>query len=174
MIYMVEMALDDSALGRRAEWEAWYLAHQKMLLTIPGITASQRFESIEPADSPFVALHEVSGPEVFESEAYRAKAGPVNTHEWRAKMYNWHRNLFTGLDRTPDVAPNQWLAVIEEGTPASRCVDMMEMHWLEAVGLDGTVKRRAIAVIDVEFVADAFSRSLGTRICRPLMPRITA
>jgi hypothetical protein len=174
MIYMVEMALAASEEHRRAEWEAWYLAHQKMLLTIPGFIASQRFESIEPVDAPFVALHEVSGPEVFESEAYRAKAGPAGTGEWRDKMTNWHRNLFTGLDHTPDVAPNQWLAVIEDGVPASRCVDMMAMHWLESVGLDGSVKRRAIAVIDMGFIANAFATAEGTRVCRPLMPRITA
>ena len=49
---MVEMALLDTA--RRAEWEAWYVAHQHTLLSIPGIHASQRFETIHKADSPFV------------------------------------------------------------------------------------------------------------------------
>ncbi len=74
MIYMVEMALLDTA--RRAEWDAWYVAHQHHLLSIPGIHASQRFECIHAAASPFVALHEVDGPEVFTSDAYRASAGP--------------------------------------------------------------------------------------------------
>ena len=101
MLYMVEMALLDTA--RRAEWEAWYVAHQHRLLSIPGIHASQRFECIHAAAAPFVALHEVDGPEVFASDAYRAQAGPSNTGEWQAKMGNWHRNLFRGLDRSPDV-----------------------------------------------------------------------
>ena len=47
MIYMVEMALLDTA--RRAEWDAWYVAHQHRLLSIPGIHASQRFECIHAA-----------------------------------------------------------------------------------------------------------------------------
>ena len=34
MIYMVEMALLDPA--RRVEWDAWYVAHQHRLLSIPG------------------------------------------------------------------------------------------------------------------------------------------
>ena len=38
MIYMVEMdmRLDD----REAEWHEWYLAHIKVLLTVPGFRAS--------------------------------------------------------------------------------------------------------------------------------------
>src|SRR6266850_2621179 len=89
MIYMVEMALLDT--GRRAEWEAWYVGHQHRLLSVPGIRASQRFEALRAAASPFVALHEVDSPEVFTGPAYRAKAGPTNTGEWQTKMGNWHR-----------------------------------------------------------------------------------
>jgi hypothetical protein len=174
MIYMVEMALAESELHRRAEWEAWYLSHQKMLLTIPGFRASQRFEAMEAAASPFVALHEVSGPELFTSEPYRAKAGPGGTGEWQHKMPNWHRNLFTGVEHTPDVRMDQWLAVIEDGVPASRCVDMLDMQWMEAIGLDGNVKRRAIAVVDMAFIATSFATAEGVRMCKPLMPRITA
>ena len=71
MIYMVEMAL--LATERRAEWDAWYVAHQHRLLSIPGFRASQRFESIHPAES-FVALHEVDSADIFTSPTYRAKA----------------------------------------------------------------------------------------------------
>src|SRR5512132_1707996 len=74
MIYMVEMALLDTA--RRAEWDAWYVAHQHRLLSIPGFRASQRFEAIHPAPSPFVALHEVASADVFTSPPYRAQARP--------------------------------------------------------------------------------------------------
>ena len=72
MIYMVEMALLDTA--RRAEWDAWYVAHQHRLLSIPGFRASQRFEAIHPVTSPFVALHEVDSADIFTSPAYRAQA----------------------------------------------------------------------------------------------------
>ncbi len=113
MIYMVEMAL--LATERRAEWEAWYAAHQHHLLTIPGIHASQRFECIHPAASPFVALHEVDGPQVFTSDAYRTSAGPSNTGEWQDKMSNWHRNVFRGLDHTPDVGLDARLVLVERG-----------------------------------------------------------
>ena len=100
MIYMVEMALLDTA--RRAEWDAWYAAHQRRLLSIPGFRASQRFEAIHTAESPFVALHEVDSPDIFASPHYRANGGPSNTGEWQAKMGHWRRNLFVA-DHTPDV-----------------------------------------------------------------------
>src|SRR5262249_34546267 len=108
---MVEMALVDTA--RRAEWEAWYTAHQHTLLTIPGIGASQGFETIHKTDSPFVALHEVDSPEIFASPAYHTKAGPANTGEWQAKMNNWHRNVFDGVAQTPDVSMDSRLLAVE-------------------------------------------------------------
>ena len=82
MIYMVEMALID--LHRRAAWDAWYLAHMRVLISIPGIQATQRFEALAPHPSPFIALHQVAGPEVFTSGAYRAKAGPAAPANGRA------------------------------------------------------------------------------------------
>ena len=112
MIYMVEMALLDT--GRRAEWDAWYVAHQHRLLSIAGFRASQRFEAIHVAHAPFVALHEVDSPEIFTSPPYRANAGPSNTGEWQARMGNWHRNLFAGADHTPDVPTDARLVVVEE------------------------------------------------------------
>ena len=97
MIYMVEMAL--IATDRRVEWDAWYLSHMHKLISIPGIRATQRFESLSQSASPFVALHQVDGPEVFASAAYTAKAGPGGTGEWRELMTNWYRNVFAGNPR---------------------------------------------------------------------------
>ena len=113
MIYMVEMALID--IARRAEWDDWYLSHMKKLISIPGIQATQRFESLTPHESPFVALHQVTGPDVFTSVAYRAKAGPGGTGEWRERMNNWHRNLLSGVDETPDVPMEGALVIVEAG-----------------------------------------------------------
>src|SRR5437899_8520063 len=132
MIYMVEMALLDTA--RRTEWDAWYVAHQHRLLSIPGFRASQRFETIHAAPAPFVALHEVDSPEIFTGPTYRAQAGPSNTGEWQTKMGNWDRNLFVGVDHTPDVPVDARLVVVEDGTSA--LPDRLSVKWMEAVGLD--------------------------------------
>ena len=170
MIYMVEMALLETE--RRAEWDVWYVAHQHRLLSIPGIHATQRFECLHAVPSPFVALHEVDGPEVFTSDAYRASAGPSNTGEWQTKMANWHRNVFRGLDHTPDVPAEARLVIVEQGCESALPRDA-PLHWMEAVGLDRSVRRRGIAVMS-PVQADLLGETPGIRVLKPLGPRLTA
>ena len=169
MIYMVEMALLDTS--RRAEWDAWYVAHQHRLLSIPGFCASQRFEAIHPAPSPFVALHEVDSADVLTSPTYRAKAGPTNTGEWQTKMNNWHRNLFA-RDHTPDVAMDTRLVVVETDGAATLPADA-SLTWMDAVGLDRSVPRRALAVMPPA-IADRLAGTPGLRVLMPIGPRLQA
>ena len=168
MIYMVEMALLDTA--RRAEWETWYTAHQHRLLSIPGIHASQRFETIHKADSPFVALHEVDSPDVFTSPGYRAQAGPTNTGEWQTKMGNWHRNVFDGIAHTPDVSMDARLLVVEADGDAA-LPGGVRVTWMQAVGLDQSVARRGLAVVP-DAVAHRFVGAPRVRVLKPLGPRL--
>ena len=166
MIYMVEMALIDTA--RRAEWDEWYLSHMKKLISIPGIQATQRFESLAPHPSPFVALHQVTGPDVFATEAYRAKAGPAGTGEWRDLMNGWHRNVLTGIDETPDVPMEGALAVVEDGANVP-----FVARWTESAGLDRSVARRGFYVAADRADVAGLAGWPGVRICRPLTPRLT-
>ena len=167
MIYMVEMNLLDTA--RRAEWDAWYVAHQHRLLSIPGFRASQRFEAINPATSPFVALHEVASADVFTSPAYRAQAGPTNTGEWQAKMNNWDRNLFA-LDHTPDVPMDARLVVIEiDG--AAALPEGVSVTWMDAVGLDRSVQSRGLAVLPPA-IAERLAGTSDLRILKPIGSRL--
>jgi hypothetical protein len=167
MIYMVEMALIE--LAHRAEWDAWYLSHMKKLISIPGIEATQRFESLAPHASPFVALHQVTVPDVFTSVVYRAKAGPGGTGEWRERMNNWHRNLLSGVDQTPDVPMDGALVIVEEGNSVP-----IPVQWMEAVGLDRSVQQRGIAVIASRTEAETLLGRQGVRVCKPLTPRLVA
>ena len=167
MIYMVEMALID--LDRRAEWDAWYLAHMRTLITIPGIQATQRFEALSPHPSPFIALHQVTGPEVFTSDAYRASAGPASTGEWQSRMNNWHRNVLAGIDATPNVPMEGALIVVEDGATVP-----VPLTWLRPVGLDRSVTRRAIAVATHRAEAKKMIGLPGVRVCKPLTPRLVA
>jgi len=168
MIYMVEMALLDTA--RRAEWDAWYVAHQHRLLSIPGFRASQRFEAIHDTESPFVALHEVDSAEIFTSPTYRSQAGPGNTGEWQAKMGHWHRNLFD-LDHTPDV-PMEARLVVVEADGGSALPPRVPVQWMEAVGLDQSVQRRGLAVIPPA-TADRLAGKPGIRVLKPIGSRLT-
>ena len=61
MLYMVEMELPDRS--REAQWHDWYVAHIRKLLTLDGYFASQRFEALTPRAAPFLAIHDVVGPE---------------------------------------------------------------------------------------------------------------
>jgi hypothetical protein len=167
MIYMVEMALID--LAHRTEWDAWYLSHMKKLISIPGIQATQRFESLTPHESPFVALHQVTGPDVFASVAYRAKAGPGGTGEWRERMNNWHRNLLAGVDHTPDVPMEGALVIVEAGIGVP-----MPVHWMKSVGLDCSVRQRGIAVVASRTDAEMLLGRSGVRVCKPLTLRLVA
>jgi hypothetical protein len=167
MIYMVEMALLDTA--RRAEWDAWYVAHQHRLLSIPGFRASQRFEAIHAAESPFVALHEVDSAEIFTSPTYRAQAGPSNTGEWQAKMGNWHRNLFD-MVHPPDVAMDARLVVIEQDAAPPKSI---APTWMQVVGLDRSVKRRGLAVLP-SAIAEPLVGTPGVRVLKPIGPQLRA
>jgi hypothetical protein len=169
VIYMVEMALLDTA--RRAEWDAWYVAHQHRLLSIPGIRASQRFEAVHASESPFVALHEVDSHDVFTGPTYRAQAGPGNTGEWQARMGNWHRNLFDGVDHTPEVPMDARLVVVEEDAQGAALPDGVSVKWMKAVGLDQSVPRRGLAVVEPA-VAQRLVGVSGIRVLRPLGPRL--
>ena len=167
MIYMVEMALLETA--RRAEWDFWYVAHQHRLLTIPGFRASQRFEAIHTAESPFVALHEVDSLEIFASPFYRAKGGPRNTGEWQAKMGHWHRNLFD-VEHTPDVPMEARLVIVEQGSGPA-LPDHVCVQWIEAVGLDRSVPWRGLAVMPPA-KADRLVGTPGIRVLTPIGTRL--
>ena len=140
-----------------------------MLITIPGIHATQRFECVHKHEAPFVALHEVDGPHVFESTAYREKAGPAGTGEWRKKMNNWSRNVFDGVLKTPEVPLDAHLLLIEEGALAPKGISVT---WLDSVGLDKSVERRAVGVCPSAMKAPHISISQGIRLLKPLTPRL--
>lgn len=145
MIYMVEMdmRLDD----REAEWHAWYLAHIKILLTVPGFRASQRFRAILPAPAPYLALHQVDSGAIFDSPEYRARGGPGSTGDWRERHSNWRRNLLDGLAETPDVPPGAHLLRLEN----ARDVPLppgLSVTWTKTAGLDRDAAEFGLAVLD--------------------------
>ncbi|MBS0242553.1 MAG: hypothetical protein JSS20_10265 [Proteobacteria bacterium] len=174
MIYMVEMQFNNSA--REHDWHTWYLAHTMNLAReVPGFNGSQRFRAMTATPSPWLAMHEVAGPQVFESAEYRSVGGPASTGEWQHEHSNWHRNLFSGLEQTPDVAFDEHLLIADDamGLPAEVAA---EMTWLDGVGLDRTIKRRGIAVVGPKRKIARLTPSMFgapvLRVYRPIMPRI--
>src|SRR5437763_16271212 len=98
---MVEM--DFPHPERLREWHDWYLAHIRVVLTVPGFRASQRFQAIVESAAPYLASHELSGPEMVASAAYRARGGAASTGEGRRLRTDWRGNLRDGSDQAPGV-----------------------------------------------------------------------
>jgi hypothetical protein len=170
MIYMVELDFRNPA--REHDWHTWYLDHvTKLIRNVPGFRATQRFRAITATPSPWLALHDVASPAVFESAAYKANGGPASTGEWQKEHTNWRRNLLSGIDATPDVAPDAHLAVAEDGAslPAALAPAMV---WLESAGLDRTAGRCGIAVVPAGRLTAGLFGHAGVRIFKPITQRI--
>jgi hypothetical protein len=145
VIYMVEM---DMELGEReAEWHAWYLAHIKVLLTVTGFRASQRFKSLLPAPAPYLALHQVDSGAIFETPEYRAKGGPSSTGEWRQLHKNWRRNLLDGLAETPDVPESACVLRLENARDVLLPGGVSPV-WTGVAGLDRDATEFGLAMIE--------------------------
>jgi hypothetical protein len=167
---MVEM---DMRLGdREAEWHAWYLAHIKVLLSVPGFRASQRFQSILPAPAPYLALHQVDSGAIFESPEYRSRGGPGSTGEWRALHLNWRRNLLDGLVETPDVPAGAHLLRLENVRELVLPTGI-SVGWTKAVGLDADADEFGLAVIgDPLPLLDLAKTDPRVRLYRPISEKI--
>lgn len=173
MIYMVEM--DFRHPEREAEWHDWYMAHIKVLLTVPGFRASQRFQAVaDGTPSPYLALHEVESADMFDSPAYRSRGGPASTGEWQALQSDWHRNLLAGLDHTPDVPDGAYVLLLRDARDVA-LPEPVEVHWLRGVGLDRTIAECGLAVVrnPVPLVPLSF-RDRRVRLYRPISRKIHA
>lgn len=154
MIYMVECAFADPA--REAAWNAYYDAEKlETLLSLPGFRATQRFRAITDTPAPYLAVHSVRDADVFCQTAYRA-AGGGTFDGWDDLVTNWRRNLFTGMEAAPEVAAEEQLVVLDDPA-AGHGESEVDFHWLDITGLDRTVERRGIAIVD---------RDTGARLAR--------
>ena len=173
MLYMVE--LDFTLPEREADWEAWYAGHLRTLLDMPGFRSAQRFRSVTPAASPYLAIYGIASLDVFQSEPYRARAGRSAPGEWTQFMTRWHRNVFDGLAHAPGVAIDDVLLVVDRPAPSAARLPH-ELIALRCVGLDRTVHERGIAACSRDEAERLASRTPveHTRIMRPLGTMVPA
>lgn len=143
MLYMVDCNISDPQV--EAEWNAYY-SERKLdeVLAVPGFRTSQRFKAVKPSASPYLAIHTVDSLDVLTGNAYRAGGGGFFDPRFHPYIVNWHRNLFSGLERAPAIAEDELLAVADE---AREVLDKagVGLTWLTIVGLDRTVPYRGIA-----------------------------
>ena len=172
MIYMVEMGFPHPE--REAEWHAWYLAHIRILLSVPGFRASQRFAAVTATPSPYLALHEVASAALFDSPAYRSRGGPASVGEWRSLQTNWHRNLLDGLDETPKVPDDAHLVVLRDARDAALPAGIA-VTWLRGAGLDRSIEECGLAVVkDPAPLLPLAGKDERVRLYRPISEKIRA
>ncbi len=168
MIYVVEMDFRDAQ--REPDWHTWYLEHiGRLIRTVPGFRASQRFRALTTTASPWLALHEVAGPEVFKSAAYAANGGPTATGEWKDRHTNWYRNLFDGVDAIPAV-PHDAHLLMGEGD--AKLPAGLPAIMLTSVGLDKTSQQRSIAIVPAGRLTAPMLALANVRVFKPITPQI--
>lgn len=165
MIFMSQSGLTDPARGR--EWDAWYVEHLRIMLTVPGIASAQRFKTDTPGHSPSLAMYTIASADVFQDPYYRSVRGMGDWLPLVQKQY-YRRNLFAGLDAAPDVAEDCLLLVADRDRPDD--VPGVEFVWLKAVGLDRSTPYRGIAVVPRAGVQGLGDRG-GIGVYRPATKR---
>ena len=171
MIYMVEM--DFRHPEREAEWHAWYLAHIRVLLTVPGFRASQRFQSIVPGTpSPYLALHEVASAAMFNSAAYRSRGGPPRPANGRHCSPIGTATCWKVSTRPPRCRADAYVLLLRDA-PDAGLPKPVEMHRLRGVGLDRTIAECSLAVVhDLAPFEPLARRDQRVRLYRPISEKI--
>lgn len=164
MIFMSQSGLTDP--DREREWDAWYVEHLRIMLTVPGIASARRFKTDSPGHPPSLAMYTIASAEVFNDPYYQSVRGMGEWLPLIDKRY-YRRNLFEGLDAAPDVAEGHVLVVADRDRPGE--VPGVELAWLRTVGLDRSTPYRGIAVV-ARTAAKALAGA-GIGIYRPAATR---
>ena len=144
MIFMSQSGITDSS--RAVDWDAWYVEHLRIMLSVPGVASAQRFLTDSPGYSPSLAMYTMPGPEVFDDPYYRSVRGMGEWADLIDRRY-YHRNLFAGLDRAPPVAAGQRL-IVADREQADAALAELALAWLKCVAIDHSTPLRGIAVLD--------------------------
>ena len=165
MIFISQSGLLDRTLDD--DWDGWYLERLRAMVTAPGISSAQRFTTETPGSPPSLASYSIASPAVFEDSLYLSVRGFRECQPLIDRRY-YRRNLFAGLDETPDVAENECLLVTDREVPGG-AIDGIEFEWLACVGIDRSTPYRGIAVRP----ALAPPLDAAVIVYRPVAPRVT-
>lgn len=144
MIYTVECSFADP--GSEAEWNDFYsLDKLPALISVGGFHTSQRFKALTTGCPFYLALHSIDSLDVLAGEEYRQKGGG-NFARWQQHITDWHRNLYDGLDRAPDVGPDELLLISSVGAQALAELGLAPSH-LRAIALEKSPAQRWLAKV---------------------------
>ena len=89
-------------------------SHIRKLLTVDGYDTLQCFDAVTTNAAPFLAIHDVNGPEVFQTSGYRSAGGSSDNGEWRVAISYWSGNFFDGRVSMPAVGNDERLVAIDD------------------------------------------------------------
>ncbi|MGW1431973.1 hypothetical protein ACWD6K_25580 [Streptomyces sp. NPDC002431] len=149
MIYTVECSFTEAT--REGEWNDFY-SDLKLpaLISVTGFRTSQRFKAISAGCPVYLAVHTIDGLEVLDGDEYREKGGG-NFARWQPDITDWHRNLYDGLDRAPDVVAGEYLVLSSTGPEALTRLGLVP-YALHAVAMEKNPEMRWLATAEsIEF-----------------------
>lgn len=105
MFYIVECSYLDQK--SEADWNSFYSLNKlPALISVSGFQTSQRFKALTPGCPVYLAIHTIKNHDVLNSHEYRQKGGG-NFSYWQQHISDWHRNLYSCIDKAPAVTENQ-------------------------------------------------------------------
>jgi hypothetical protein len=163
MIFMSQSGITD--LAREPAWDAWYVDHLRIMLSVPGISSTQRFKTETTGYPQSLAMYSIASADVFLDPYYQSVRG---MGEWLPliEKQQYRRNLFEGLDAAPDVPAACVLLVADRDTPAGD-LGGFPFSWLRTVGLDRSAPYRGIAIVK-RTDADRLGAASAVGIYRPV------
>jgi hypothetical protein len=139
MIYTVECSF--AGRTREDEWNEFY-SDLKLpaLISVTGFHTSQRFQAISNGCPVYLAVHTIDGLDVLNGDEYREKGGG-NFARWQPDITDWHRNLYDGLDRAPDVTAGEVLVLSSKGPGVLKQLGLAPRA-MHAVAMEKNPERR--------------------------------
>ncbi|MGE8096858.1 sugar ABC transporter [Pseudomonas fluorescens] len=145
MIYTVECTFADPA--SEAEWNHFYsLEKLPALISVSGFHTSQRFKAVSAGCPVYLAVHSIDNLDVLQGDEYRQKGGG-NFARWQQHITDWHRNLYSGLDRAPAIGADEYLVVSATG-PDPLIRMGLTPYQIQAVALEKFPEHRWLAKLD--------------------------
>jgi hypothetical protein len=88
--YIYLVVTEFASPDHEAEWCDWYdTVHIPDMLSVPGVRHATRYREIG-GDSLYVAIYDIDGPHVFDSDRYREVTG---WGRWHPFVREWTRTI---------------------------------------------------------------------------------
>lgn len=140
MIFMSQSGITDPT--REKGWDAWYLDHLRIMVTVQGIGSAQRFKTKTTGYPSSLAMYSIFSAEVFQDPYYQSVRG---MGDWLPLIdkKQYCRNLFEGPDIAPAVLEDHLLIIADRAAPEAK-TDGIEFIWLKAIA---STARRLIGAL---------------------------